>query len=187
MLGLITNCYLNGIYCHSEFSMQKAWLDMLVCKYFAMQDCWANLQTRLPICDSCLELHAGHGPFYPSLYIGAHSTASRNCQCPMEAPSAKMKMVLPSQALNFTLEGAQQFYSDKGTSTYIITSLCTTCTVWMRKNVNLYWNFAKGTTAKAQGITAIDVCVVGYFEDCVTLSNVCDLCTIVHCVHKCRF
>ena len=30
--------------------------------------------------------------------------------------------------------------------------------------MNLYWNLAKGTTAKAQGTTATDVGAVGYSE-----------------------
>ena len=42
------------------------------------------------------------------------------------------------QALNFTFEGAQQIYSDLRN-------------VFVEKRVNLYWNFAKATTAKAQG------------------------------------
>ena len=44
------------------------------------------------------------------------------------------------QALNFTLEGAQQFSSSKGHL--------------YEDNVNLYRNLAEGTTAKAQGTTA---------------------------------
>ncbi len=51
------------------------------------------------------------------------------------------------QALNFALEGARQFSYCKGHS--------------YEENVNLYWNFAKGTTAKAQGTTAV---AVGYFK-----------------------
>ncbi len=50
------------------------------------------------------------------------------------------------QALNFALEGAQQFSSGKG------------------HNVNFYWNLTEGTTAKAQGTTAIAVGAVDYFE-----------------------
>ena len=34
---------------------------------------------------------------------------------------------------------------------------------------NLYLNFAKGTTTKAQGTTAIAFGVVGYFEDRLSL------------------
>ena len=41
------------------------------------------------------------------------------------------------QALNFALEGAQQFSPGKGH--------------FYEENVNLYLNFAKGITAKAQG------------------------------------
>ncbi len=58
------------------------------------------------------------------------------------------------QALNFALERARQFSSGKqvrGQALY-------------EENVNLYLNFARGTTAKAQGTTAIAVGAVGYFE-----------------------
>ena len=50
------------------------------------------------------------------------------------------------------LEGAQQHFLRKG-------ALC-------EDNLNLYLNFAKGTTAKAQGTMAIAVGVVGHFEAC---------------------
>ena len=40
------------------------------------------------------------------------------------------------------------------------------------ENVKLCWNFAKGTTAKAQGIMAIAVGALGYFEAC-TLDQDC--------------
>ncbi len=59
-----------------------------------------------------------------------------------------------TQALNFALEGAQQFFFPvRGHS--------------CEEYVNLYWNFAKGTTTKAQGTTAIAVGAVGYFEACM--------------------
>ena len=54
------------------------------------------------------------------------------------------------QALNFVLEGAQQFSPVPS----------------MREIVNLYWNFAECTTAYAQGTTAIAVGGRGYFEAC---------------------
>ena len=47
------------------------------------------------------------------------------------------------QALEFALEGAQKFLSDKGQL--------------YEENLILHWNFAKGTTAKAKGTTAIAV------------------------------
>ena len=50
---------------------------------------------------------------------------------------------LPEQPLNFALKEAWQFSSGKG---YLYL-----------KKVNLYWNFGKGTTANAQGTTAIAV------------------------------
>ena len=51
---------------------------------------------------------------------------------------------MQNQALNFPLDGVEQFFSKKkGTS--------------MRENVNLHWNFPKGTTAKAKGTMAIAV------------------------------
>ena len=56
-------------------------------------------------------------------------------------------MVYYVTGLEFHLEGAQQFSSGKG--------------LFNEDNLSLYWNFAKGTTAKALGITAI---AVGYFE-----------------------
>ncbi len=57
-----------------------------------------------------------------------------------------------NQALNFALEGARQFSTGKGH--------------FYEENVNLYWNLAKCTTAKAKGTTAIAVGAVGYFEAC---------------------
>ena len=48
-----------------------------------------------------------------------------------------------SQALNFVPEGAQKLSSFKGH--------------FFEEIVNLYWNFAKGTPAKAQGTMAIAV------------------------------
>ena len=54
------------------------------------------------------------------------------------------------QALNLALEGVQQFPSGKGHL--------------YKEKVTLYRNLAKGTTAKAQGITAIAVAGRGYFE-----------------------
>ena len=53
-------------------------------------------------------------------------------------------------ALNFVLEGEQQFSSDKGH--------------FFEDNFNFYWNFAKGTAE--QGIIAIAMGVVGYFKTC---------------------
>ena len=53
--------------------------------------------------------------------------------------------------MNFVLEGAQQFPSGKGH--------------FYETNVNLYWNFAKGTKAKPQGTKAITVGVVGILHD----------------------
>ncbi len=53
------------------------------------------------------------------------------------------KLVLVLQALNFICEGAMQFSTDKGH--------------FYKENVNLYWNFAEGTTAIAVG-------AVRYFE-----------------------
>ena len=63
--------------------------------------------------------------------------------------------VLLLQALNFALEveGAQQFPSGKGAK-------------FCEGKVNLYWNFSKGTTAKAQGTVAIAAGAVGYFKAC---------------------
>ena len=52
------------------------------------------------------------------------------------------------QALNFDLEGALQFSFGKGH--------------FYEKSVNLYLNFAKGTTERAQGTTAIAVCDASY-------------------------
>ena len=46
-----------------------------------------------------------------------------------------------------SLLGAQQFSSGEGQ--------------FYQENVNFYWNLAKGTTAKAQGTTAIAVGAVG--------------------------
>ena len=37
------------------------------------------------------------------------------------------------------------------------------------ESVNFYWNFVKGTTAKAQGIMAIAVGVVGDLEACTLM------------------
>ena len=56
-----------------------------------------------------------------------------------------------SLKLNFALEGAQ-FSSGNGH--------------FYELNVKLYWNLAGGTTAKAQGTTAIAVGAVGYFKAC---------------------
>ncbi len=39
------------------------------------------------------------------------------------------------------------------------------------ENVNLYWNFAEGTTAEAQGTTATAVGAVGYFEACLWIGK----------------
>ena len=50
--------------------------------------------------------------------------------------------------MNFALEGAQHFSYGKGNFL----------------EENLFWNFEKGTTAKAQGITAIAVGPVGCFK-----------------------
>ena len=51
------------------------------------------------------------------------------------------------QALNFALEGAQQLLSSKEHL--------------YEDSLNLYCNFAKGTTAKAQGITVTAVGAMG--------------------------
>ena len=59
------------------------------------------------------------------------------------------------QAFNIALERAQQFPFGKGLRL-----------LYSKESVNLYWNFAKGTTAKAQDTTAITVGAEGYFEVC---------------------
>ena len=53
-------------------------------------------------------------------------------------------------SLYFSLEGPQQFSSGKGH--------------FYQESVNLYWTFVKGTTAEAQGTTAIAVGARGYFK-----------------------
>ena len=50
------------------------------------------------------------------------------------------------QTLNFAPKGAEQFSFGKEP--------------FYEESVNLYWNFAKGSTAKAQGTTGIVVSVV---------------------------
>ena len=50
------------------------------------------------------------------------------------------------QTLNFAPKGAEQFSFGKEP--------------FYEESVNLYWNFAKGSTAKAQGTTGIVVNVV---------------------------
>ena len=52
------------------------------------------------------------------------------------------------RAFNFALEGVQQFLYGKGH--------------FYKENVNLYWNFEKGTTPKALGIIAMGA--EGYFK-----------------------
>ena len=59
--------------------------------------------------------------------------------------------------MNFVYEGAQQFCSDKGH--------------FFEANIIFYWNFAKGTTAKAQGIAAITVWVQWVNLRCVSQGN----------------
>ena len=50
---------------------------------------------------------------------------------------------------------------------------------FFEENVNLCWDFAKGTTAKAQGTTAIDVGAVGQFKIRSVYASMKD------CLHHC--
>ena len=72
--------------------------------------------------------------------------------------------------LNYILKGAQQHFLRKG--------------ALYEDNLNLYCNFAKGTTAKAQGTAAIAVGALGYLEACTTVFTHSQVC-VKHCIKLC--